>query len=442
MKYKCLHCNHVFELGEKDFQRCPNCFWTTSLAAQGMKDRTEVESPLSSPAPAPAKISFPMKKWLVKGAAALLGAGLLFAVLFFVVSNRERIWASWPKWLPLQASFSLPSLTAPKTASVPAPRPAKLSRDPKTILSPEEWGELTRVFQLTIPRPLTPDEEEILKKQVSLPGSLTKLPSLLMWTKDDFEQFLESEQKKRKIPIGFWYERQVKKTFRDHYLAAASAFKSGDYVQVRDELIRSLAFPVYQNNLERYRAVVLVMLRPFINDVLGKLAVLNQYLMNQTLASEAEAVYRAYQTLVPLLDLHEWEKAAPLISSLKQRAASFEGKTGQVPIPPSPALSTVDPEIRAAIERETTPPEGTAVNLRALSVDLDLKEKVVRENMPEALTKVQKEYEDALQLLRNEKWGEAREQLRAVEYPPELVQDAKKKIALVDKLLAAQSAAR
>ncbi len=438
MQYKCLHCNYVFELGEKDFQRCPNCFWTTSLVEEGNKGQTEIETPPSSSVSSPPKTFFPIKKWLVKGAAVLSGAVLLFAVLFFAVSNQERIWASRSKWLPLQASFSLPRLAAPSATPASSPRPARpAARDPKTVLSREEHNDLMQMFQLTIPRPLTPDEEEILKKQVSFPVSLAKTPSLLMWTKDDFEEFLESEQKKRKIPIGFWYERQVKKTFREHYLAATSAFKSGHYAEVRDELLRSLAFPVYQNNLERYRAVVLVMLRPFINDVLGKLAVLNQYLINQTLVSQAEAVYQSYQALAPVLDLHEWEKAASLISSLKHEIASFEAKAGQVSIPASPALSIVDPEIRAAIERETTPPEGAAVNLRTLSVDLDLKEKVVRQNMPEALTKVQKEYEDAIQLLRDEKWGEAREKLRAVEYPPELVQDAKKKIALIDKLLAA-----
>src|SRR3989338_3507712 len=54
MKYKCTHCNHIFEAVEADIGHCPKCFWTTSLTALSEESKESanpsIPSDVSSPA--------------------------------------------------------------------------------------------------------------------------------------------------------------------------------------------------------------------------------------------------------------------------------------------------------------------------------------------------------------------------------------------------------
>ncbi|MBI3999210.1 MAG: zinc ribbon domain-containing protein [Candidatus Omnitrophica bacterium] len=431
MKYRCSHCNHQFELSDREFQRCPNCFWTTSLVPlEGGSEKM----PASDPAVHSASKSSPkrsMPKEFIFFLVALVGIGVFSFVL---VQNWGRVQSVWPKF-----SAQIQNQTPQKPESEKA-IPKVKSQEILKLLTSEEQAELVRPFQITIPRQLSEDEEAILKKQVSPPAKLAEKPKLTPWKKEDFEKMLETEQKQRQILLGWWYVRGVTKIFEDHYPPAVVAFEKDDYAKARELFIKSLAFPVYRNDVKLHRAVALVMLRPYINDVIGKIATLNQYLIGQTLATDAKAIFESYQALFPVLELQEWNRALELITGLKQKIAAFEnhpqGSQTQYPS----AFGEIDAEIQSAIQAEAAPkPEG-AVSLRAFVIDLDLKEKVVRQNTPEELSKVQKQYEQALQLLGEGNWQEAETALQSIEYPSELVADAKQKLALIEKALAFQEA--
>lgn len=412
MKYRCTHCNHVFELSEREFQRCPNCFWTTSLVpVEGQSAEKEINQP------GPAKmdrlkpsIQFPFRLF-----SLILIFGLLFSSAFILAQK------GYFKNLIV------------KTPSLPLP-PA--SDQISKSISDAERTLLSRPFEITIPRQVTPDEEEILKKQVTFPAKLGEKPVIRPWEKEDFENMLEAEQKKRQIQLGWNYERSLRQVFEKNYPAALKAFDQGDYMLARTHFMNSLSFPVYRGKSQLHRAVALVMLRPFINDVIGKIAVLNQYLVGQNYLSDVHSIFAAYQALFPVLELQEWDRALAMITDLKNQINTFEQKPKDQAVPLPPSFAALDPEIQNAIQAEASPKPEAAINLRAIMVDLNLKEKVVRSNTAEELSEIQKQYQRALSLIEQGQWEEARDLLRSIEFPPELVEDAKAKLEIIDKILA------
>ena len=68
MKYRCTHCDHICELGDREFKRCPSCFWTTSLVSldggqtQPVPSKKEIIEPIQTNIPS-RKINFaPLKQ--------------------------------------------------------------------------------------------------------------------------------------------------------------------------------------------------------------------------------------------------------------------------------------------------------------------------------------------------------------------------------------------
>lgn len=419
MKYRCTHCQRTFELAADEYRRCPKCFWTTSLVnvAEGKVEKEVPVQTSEKPYQPKAKRSFPLRLILT---VALLAA-VLFSVLFLVRAGyHKKI-----------------SLKFPGTQQKPA---EKSQNGAVTSISKEipeaEKTQLTKPLLITVPRQITEDEEEILKKQVSIPSKIFEKPAVVLWSKEDFEKMLAAEQKSRKIELPWGYEKRLKKIFNEHATKAASAFSAGDYLAARNHFINSLSFPVYQNNHQLHRAVVLVMLRPFINDVIGKIAVLNQYLMAQGIVSEVHAIFSAYQELFPVFELQEWDKVLTLISALKNQIQALEQKPKQPAAPYPPSFGLLDQELQHAVQTEADPKPEAAVNLKALTVDLNLKEKVVKSNTAEELNRVQKQYQQAILLLEESRLEEARDLLRSIEFPPELVDDIKIKLEIIEKILA------
>ena len=69
---------------------------------------------------------------------------------------------------------------------------------------------------------------------------------------------------------------------------------------------------------------------------------------------------------------------------------------------------------------------------------MDIKEKVARQNIPEALSRAQKQYEQALLSIEQKNWKEAQQLLGGIHYPPELVEEAAKKLAVLEKVISAE----
>ena len=429
IKYHCTHCDHTFELEEREFQRCPNCFWTTSLVPASQERSTTM--PSSQPQK-PVAFQKPSKPIVIAWKPIFFTAGILVlgasAFIFFKRGGE----------LPKFPSVKIPAFKL-KTGGTSSEKISPKKSSPiEKILTAEEVKELQEPFQLTIPRKLTDDEEEILKKQVSSPVKLSEKPRITEWSKKDLEKLLELEQKKRKIMLGWLYIRSLAQVFEKNYPAGAKAFKGGNYAEARELFIKALAFPVYQNNPKLHRAVVLVMLRSYINDVIGKIAVVNQYLAVQGSLTETNSIFQAYQALFPILELQEWDQVLGAITELKKRIESFESRLQNNQMNYPPALGQMDEELRSALQTEAAPKLDGAITFKTLIIDLDLKEKVIRQNTSEELLKIQKQYEQALKMIQDKNWEQAREALQAIEFPSELANDAKKKMALIEKILAVQ----
>ena len=436
MKYRCSHCSHVFELQDREFRRCPNCFWTTSIIPlEGEKSGSEQISlpptTLETPAQAPARKKRP-KAYVIP-----LAAVVLIGVLVFVFLKTG---------IPIP-KFSLAAKSGAaqkKEGQPPTPKPpakSKHGRPPESFLNQEELAQLKKPLRLTIPRALSSDEEEILKKQVSSPSQAFDKPALLMWKKEDFEKMLKSEQEKRKIRLGWSYSKNLVDMFEKHYPAALEAFGNGNYVLARDEFLRALAFRTFRNDPKRHRAVALVMLRPYINDVMGKIAVLNQYLLRQKMLTEVQSVYAAYQALFPVMELQEWDRAIQMIADVKKQIAGFENRPQDSLVDYSSAFNELDIEVQSAIRSEAAPKPESAVNLKPITIDLDLKEGIVRQNTTDELIKVQKKCEEVSQLIEEKNWEEVRGVLGSIEFPPELAGEAREKLALIEKMAALKEAA-
>ena len=307
------------------------------------------------------------------------------------------------------------------------------------VLSDEEKKQLTKRFQITIPRQLSEDEESILKKRASFPAKFGEKPKLVAWKKEDLEKMIKNEQKKRGIQLGWSYVKGILNAFEKNYPEAIKAAEGGNYELTRNHFIESLAFPIYRNNRQLHRAVALVILRPYINDVIGKIAVVNQYLIVEQYSGEAKSVFEQYQALFPVLELQEWEKALGLIGQIKERTKALENMPKDAPVAYPPSFAKLDQEVQQAVLSEAAPkPEG-AVNLKALMVDLDLKERTVQFNTSEELTKIQKKYDEGVQFIEEGKWGEVGNALSGIDFPPELVDDVKSKLEQIDKVLAVQT---
>lgn len=412
MKYQCTHCSHTFELSEREFQRCPNCFWTTSLVAEQQETAPQKEPKVPQPPathPARASIQFPIQLFVILMVLGLTGAS------FFVLKQKGYF----------------------KSKETPVKKIS--AQEVSKALSESERTQLSRPFQITIPRQITEDEEKILKKQVSFPTKLAEKPAVVPWKKKDFENMLAAEQKSRKIQLGWGYEKSLINVFEKNYPAAVKAFDQGGYAQARIHFLDSLSFPIYKNNRQLHRAVVLVMLRPYINDVIGKIAILNQYLIGQNYLTEVSAIFSVYQALFPVIELQEWDKALTQLTQLKDQIKAFEQKPKDQSVPIPPSFGTLDQEIQNAIQIEAGPKPDAAINLKTLTVDLDLKEKIVRANTAGELANVQKEYQQALSLIEQGNWEEARDILRSIEFPPELVEDVRTKLEITEKMLTLNS---
>ena len=431
MKYRCSHCHHAFELEERAFQRCPNCFWTTSLVPEDGENKEL--SPASKVFSQTVKKSggFRLPKGLV---VSLLVIGLA-GVLFFVYLKFGKPISKFSVSLPTR-NFMRQKNQKPKDQEVSS-KSVSLQQV-KSVLTQTEQAELTRSLQVTIPRQLSEDEEQILKKQVSSPAQLVKKPKLTAWKKKDFETMLDTEEKKRKIYMGWSYDRSLVKTFEKSYPAAVENFEKGDYVLSRDLFLKSLSFLVYRNDPKFHRAVALVILRPYINDVIGKVATLNQYLLTQSLLTDVQGLFQSYEGMFAVLELHEWERALQIITELKKQIGALQSRPQDAEVAYPPSFNVLDAELQAAIRSEASPkPEG-AVDLKALTIDLDLKEKVVRQNTSEELLKVQRQCEEISRLIAEGNLEQARDRLMGVEYPAELAAEARKKVTLIEKIFAVE----
>lgn len=434
MKYRCTHCSHTFELEARDFHRCPNCFWTTSLVELAGEQAATVSASTVSH-PVPGRETVPQRlnlRSILKPFLLSVGVAGIILILWFFFFGPAQVGVR----IKQDVTRFLLSKAVSKPLEIPAVPKKEISRKVVSLLSDEERTSLVSGFKIDVPRQLTRDEEDILQRRVAPPEPLTQKLQITMWAKEDFDSLVREEQKRRKITLGWLYVRSLKKTFEKNYLAGGDAFEAENYELARELFIRSLSFPVYQNDPERYRAVVLVMLRPYINDVIGKVAVLNQYFLRHSSVGEFQSIFSSYEELFGLFESREWARALESLRELKARIERFESRPQEGLVPYPRSLGEIDTELQNAIRTEAAPKADAVVSWKAMLIDLGLKKEMIEHNLPESLRKAQTEFDAAVQFLNEGHWEQAEQKLRTIEYPAELVHEARKKLALMDQLRA------
>jgi len=179
-------------------------------------------------------------------------------------------------------------------------------------------------------------------------------------------------------------------------------------------------------------------MRPYINDVIGKIAVINQYLLGQGSSSQMQGIIKSYQSLPQMFEARQWQRSLDLIQNLKSQIEQLENQPVDKTIRYPAAFGELDRELQRAIREEAEPKPDAIFSWKAMLIDLGLKEKIAGHNLPSALTKVQAEFGEAIRLLERGNWQEAQNKFRKIDYPPELELEAKRRASEIAKLIALQ----
>ena len=432
--YYCQNCEKRFELTEGQIPRCPNCFWTTSI-----RRLDEMETPASQSRGFSKAAKSGGKKLSPKIFIALLiilAVGLLMVVLpsVFKKENLQRTWSAisthgvW-KHGPSKQKDGKTTIPAPFSKLEPT------STDPLSLLSQDERYILASRIAFGIPRKLTPDETQMLSKRVDFSIDVSQPPQFKFWTLEAFDNALSNQQKKRGIYFSGGYENSLRKLFKNHYLKAGEALNAGQLLESRDELLNSLLFPLYQNNPRLHKSVALVMLQEFINEVLGKIQVLNSYLMTQGLSESITQVRKDYGSLFSLIDAQNWDEAFALSQKLESQAKSIDDQTKQSTGVQYPSIvAQIDADVQKGLFMQDQATIPISTGLGSLLADLRIKKKAFQQNTAQALQPMKDKYESALSAIREHRWQDAKSALESIEFPMEVLEDAKQKLAILSKL--------
>lgn len=427
---RCQNCGKEFELGEQDELRCPGCFWTSSVVRL---DEAAKEGPVAHPSKALTDAKVKAKKRIGQALRFLLylalAAFVVGGLIFGLKSKSERSGA--PIKPPQKTTEpQAPKKEKPAVEKIPAAEP-----DLSVLLSEEEKALLSNVIPIEIPRKLTDEEKEILGRKVSFSGDEGKPPVLRFWSQAQFDDFLTASQSQRQIHFPWRYERSLRKLFRDHYLRAEGLSREMDWEGARLELLNALVFPIYGNDLRLHRSVALVMLKAYIDEVLGKIKMINGFLSKQGAIQELEDLKENYEGLFVLISEENWNEALPFIERLEERAKALETRSKGTEIQYPPVMAQIDPDIQKGLMAGGETEVALSTSINSVLADLKIKKSVIRQNTTLSLEEVKSKYESAVRAIEDKRWAEAREILNTISYPSDIASDAKAKSAILTKLV-------
>lgn len=426
-RYYCKHCGRHFEAEPRDGLECPSCFWSSSVV---LEEEAEAGSLFSGAAKTAAAkegpknaLSAGLKKGLLGAVVVMLAAGAGFAGF----SMFRQMAGNLQKALPEKISYG---------QRVPVPELPEGAAEKETLFSEVEKEILYRQAKLLTDRPLTLEEQNTLAKEVSFrTGKVEKLPSP-SWTLENFKRMLDDQQRFYQIPLPRSYRKRLEEKFRTDYDAASEAFARGEIKEARDSWVSFLALPVYGDNLQKHRGVVLTMLRGLINDTISKIGALNHALIEDQVRAKEMEISGLYQKVLQALRGHSWEEALGLIRELEARMAALESAQGREhSIPPYPPIvAQVDEGIQRALG-DITGSAGVAIaDIHALREDLAAKKSVAVGFTARVLEENRVLYESAMEKIRAGEWSEARSFLSSITHPPELLRDARDKLGVLAKI--------
>lgn len=417
-KFVCSHCGHHFTAKPAEGLICPNCSWSTSVTKETGPPKETAQKPAGLTGE-PASPADP-KVWWWGGGAVVVFSFLFIGIALFVARHLGR-------------EKEILQKIESKNAEVIS------TQAPELALSPEEREILFRRVTLKPSEALSDSEKSVLETRFPFrPARVRGLPSP-PWSEKEFDEFLRGQESQYRIPLERSYRRKLKAVFKDRYLPAAQAFEAKDSLKARDEWIRSLAFPVYQNDPQRHRGVVLTMLRPFINDTLSKIGALNALFTEKDLYATEEKVQSSYESFYLLLQKHSWEEAYAQLLELQKEIEGLGKLPKQVSPPPLPQeISWLDPDLREVILAQTAPMNSSLPDLNALGQDLASKEKVIQSRLPASVETALEKYARAVSLLEGHRWEEAQAALQEIDFPEALAEDARAKSEILRRWLDSQ----
>ena len=434
VKYICSHCGRRFEAEEREIVECPGCFWSTSVG----KDDGSVKT-ASAPAPqaargnqegakfAPINISFPSLP--LKPLAVLLLIASLAAALYFF-NLPARLAGLLPKKSisvrgPVETSPAQPGVA--ESAAPPAA--------PSQGFSQEDTAVLERDISAQITGELSPPEKTSLEREASLTTGLVERLPAAAWTRQTYESMITEQEKNFKISLPRSYRKKLIELFEAEYLPAAQAFEQSRLLEARDGWVRSLAFPLYSEDLRKHRGVALTMLRPFINDTLSKVGVLNNLLREKALRGMEEGLNQRYAQFRQNLLEQKWDIAIDLGKALEAELVSYEQKAFSADGPPPyPAeIAKVDQDIGFTLSELLKAPDPTVADVGGMLQDVRIKNQIADARASGGMDGQISLYKSALDLIKTGNQSQAAEELRKIQSPPALVQDSREKLQVLGK---------
>lgn len=429
-RYTCSNCGKKFELPEPQAVECPFCYWSSSVRredeiaaekrngfAADKKRGTEKKHKITSGS------IFKNLKFLLR---VVLWAGILAGLVFSVYLVYQKFFSfQRPKAQSLSIQFSKEET---RQKSSLAARVA--------ALSPEEKEILHRSVTVSANRVPSQAEQEILQKTVPFEtGWAENLPSAV-WTLDQYKKIIQEQESRYKMPFSRSYRNKLEALFKEKYLPASEAFIKGDSLMARNLWMESLAFPTYSSDIKKHRAVALTMLRPFINDTLAKISVMNQCLIDKDKRAKEQTLSVAYQNLLEQIAQKRWKEALASIGKMDPLEKELR-QSAKLPVTPPQypsSFATIDQDIQRALMDLLSPKPSTIADLQPLQQDLVEKKEVLETFTDDYIKTVTENYQNALRLIREEQWTEAIQALESIQGPALLQEDAAQKITILKKI--------
>jgi len=427
--YVCSHCGRRFEAEEKENIECPGCYWSSSVKKEEEAAGEELKQDLF--VGSGKKASGALEKLKLFFMVCLIG-GLVAAIGFFGWPLAQSFLSSNESPLPFgKMKEKIAGQEAVKKDAAPAPDSNQLTEEEKSILN--------RRLELAAGRKPSPEEQKVLDYHASFQtGLVEKLPSQA-WTLENFKKMIAEQERAYQVPLPGSYKRKLDQLFKEKYLPAQAAFEQGNLQAARDLWAGSLAFPIYGNDIKKHRGVILTMLRPFINDTLSKIGAINNALVEGKIRGKERIITEEYQSLFALLQSLSWKEALAAIQKMETSLRELENPAQESATPAYPQdIALVDEGIRATLVDLLTPPPQGFADFEPLRQDILAKKNVVLGFLPESLEKSRRYYEAGLERIKKGEWSQAQVELRQVAIPLELVNDAKEKIKILEKLRKAE----
>ncbi|MBN1688292.1 MAG: zinc ribbon domain-containing protein [Candidatus Omnitrophica bacterium] len=427
-RYHCTHCGRSFEAEEKENMECPSCFWSTTVKKESELEESRQVSNLSQKSPSEKKsvrIPFSFKP---------VGVGIGLFLIFFLMLHHgvPFLLSSFNKVKNRMTSEF--SSKDKRVIRGPGEEQNKIEASGK--LNAQEMLFLKRRTDFQADRAVSEEEEKILSHHVQFRTGFSQKLSSQPWSLQNFKNFLAEQERFYQMPLPRSYRGKLDDLFEQKYLPGKEAFEKGNLIQARNLWVESLVFPIYAEDIQKHRGVILTMLRPFIQDTLSKIGALNGMMVEKKIRDQETMLGEGYEELLSLLSRHLWLESLDKITQLTVILESLEKPNVLVEAsPPYPSSVTqIDPDIQRTLMDLLEPGIPAVTDIGVLRRDLESKRLVAESFSEPVLSEIEGTYQDAMDAIDRGEWDEAERLFSGIRSPLALKEEAQKKVALIRKI--------